>query len=230
MRELVLREVEQKALHDLMAAEPIPGNPFPSLDVLRAVSRLIGCDAIGVGLADNRGLEVDFVALPHQDPSDPQVCDGPLWLGLVHVSRMPGEADTLAADGITDALWLGFRNGPDHVVQLSLDRTWRTFSERDVAMLRLIAPQLRRLMRERPTPQLPACLTLQERRVLMDVAAGRSNAEIAESLFIAPSTVRKHLEHSFRKLGVTSRLAAVAALQGRDDPGLDLRERIARFA
>jgi Bacterial regulatory proteins, luxR family len=47
---------------------------------------------------------------------------------------------------------------------------------------------------------------------------------------VAPSTVRKHLEHIFRKLGVTSRLAAVAALQGRDDPGLDLRERIDRFA
>jgi DNA-binding CsgD family transcriptional regulator len=64
----------------------------------------------------------------------------------------------------------------------------------------------------------------------MHVAAGRSNADIAERLCIAESTVRKHLEHSFRKLGVTGRLAAVAALQGRDEPGLDLRERIARFA
>ena len=56
--------------------------------------------------------------------------------------------------------------------------------------------------------------------MLMHVAAGRSNADIADRLFIAESTVRKHLEHSFRKLGVTSRLAAVAALQGRDEPGL----------
>ena len=66
--------------------------------------------------------------------------------------------------------------------------------------------------------------------MLTHVAAGRSNAEIAEHLFVAESTVRKHLEHSFRKLGVSSRLAAVAALQGRDEPGLDLRERIARYA
>ena len=31
---------------------------------------------------------------------------------------------------------------------------------------------------------------------------------------VAPSTVRKHLEHSFRKLGVSNRLAAVKAYEG----------------
>ncbi|HEX5918110.1 MAG TPA: helix-turn-helix transcriptional regulator, partial [Nocardioides sp.] len=66
-------------------------------------------------------------------------------------------------------------------------------------------------------------------RVLSHVAAGRSNAEIAEALFVAPSTVRKHLENVYRKLGVTSRGAAVARLQGRDLPNIDLRERLARL-
>jgi len=228
MAELVLRDTEQRALRDLMAAEPVPGSPFPSQDVLRAVTRLIACDDIGVALADNTGRLVDLT--PGRPAGDPQVCDGPLWLGMVHLARLPGESEKLAEWGLADALWLGFRNGPDHIVQLCLDRRWRTFTERDRAMLQLIAPQLQRLLRERPTRELPACLTLQERRVLMHVAAGRSNADIAEHLFVAPSTVRKHLEHIFRKLGVTSRLAAVAALQGRDDPGLDLRERIDRFA
>ena len=72
-------------------------------------------------------------------------------------------------------------------------------------------------------------LTTQERRVLSHVAAGRSNAEIAEALFVAPSTVRKHLENVYRKLGVTSRGAAVARLQGRDLPDIDLHERLARL-
>jgi ATP/maltotriose-dependent transcriptional regulator MalT len=66
--------------------------------------------------------------------------------------------------------------------------------------------------------------------VLTNVAAGFSNREIAERLSVAPSTVRKHLEHAYRKLGVSSRQAAIAALQGRDEPGLDLRERLERFA
>jgi DNA-binding NarL/FixJ family response regulator len=50
----------------------------------------------------------------------------------------------------------------------------------------------------------------------MHVAAGRSNADIARDLFVAEGTVRKHLEHSYRKLGVTNRMSAVARMQGRD--------------
>ena len=48
---------------------------------------------------------------------------------------------------------------------------------------------------------LPADITLTERRVLTHVAAGRSNAQIAETLCISVGTVRKHLEHAYRKLG-----------------------------
>ena len=232
MNALVLSEQEQQALRALMEAEPVPGSPLPGNDVLESIACLVGCDQIEVGLADNTGLLVDLRALSDRGErrSDLQVCDGPLWLGLVHVSRMPGDREQLAFQGISDQLWLGFRNGTDHVAQLDLTRFRGTFSERDKAMLRMIAPALQRLMRERPTRQLPDSLTLQERRVLMHVSAGRSNAEIADRLFIAESTVRKHLQHSFRKLGVTSRLAAVAALQGRDEPGIDLHERIARYA
>jgi DNA-binding CsgD family transcriptional regulator len=126
-------------------------------------------------------------------------------------------------------LALGFRNGPDHVAQLCLDRDNGRFTERDLAMLGLLTPILQRLLRERPTPELPASLTVAERRVLMHVAAGYSNAEIAQALFIAPSTVRKHLEHSFRKLGVSSRLAAVARLQRRNATELELRQRISQY-
>ena len=85
-------------------------------------------------------------------------------------------------------------------------------------------------MRERPTPALPASLTVQERRVLVRVAAGHSNAQIAEFLGVEASTVRKHLEHAYRKLGVGSRTAAVARMQGRDEVDLDLAGRLERFA
>jgi DNA-binding CsgD family transcriptional regulator len=57
-------------------------------------------------------------------------------------------------------------------------------------------------------------LTEREREVLELVAAGKTNAEIAESIWIAPGTVRKHLENIYEKLGVHSRTAAVASLSG----------------
>ncbi len=205
MPDIVLHPGEQTALRALMAAEPVPGDPFPLRRVLEDLARLIPCDALGVALADSTGLVIDEVTLPRND-------------------AFHSEA------GLADCLWLGVRNGPDHVAQLFLDRTRTPFSDRDVAMLQLLAPTLQRLLRERPVPRLPAELTLQERRVLMHVAAGRSNQEIADRLFISPGTVRKHLEHAYRKLGVSNRVAAVATLQGRDQPDLDLKERISRYA
>ena len=57
-------------------------------------------------------------------------------------------------------------------------------------------------------------LTARERDVLSWVARGKTNAEIAELLWLAPSTVRKHLENVYAKLGVSTRTAAVARVLG----------------
>jgi DNA-binding CsgD family transcriptional regulator len=56
-----------------------------------------------------------------------------------------------------------------------------------------------------------AALTLREREIVDHLAKGRSNAEIAERLTIATTTVRKHLENIYAKLGVNTRTAAIAA-------------------
>lgn len=56
-------------------------------------------------------------------------------------------------------------------------------------------------------------LTQRESEVLLWIARGQSNIEIAMSLGISPRTVKKHLEHIFIKLGVKTRLAA-AVLAG----------------
>ena len=42
------------------------------------------------------------------------------------------------------------------------------------------------------------------------VRQGKKNAEIAQSLFIAVGTVKRHLDHIYNKLGARSRAAAIA--------------------
>jgi DNA-binding CsgD family transcriptional regulator len=53
-------------------------------------------------------------------------------------------------------------------------------------------------------------LSPREMQVLHQLAAGRSNAEIAKALFVSPGTVKAHLNHIFGKLEAASRLQAVA--------------------
>jgi pimeloyl-ACP methyl ester carboxylesterase/DNA-binding CsgD family transcriptional regulator len=68
---------------------------------------------------------------------------------------------------------------------------------------------------EFPERGAAAVLSARERDVLKWVARGKTNAEIATALYISESTVRKHLQNSYRKLGVPSRTAAVALLSAR---------------
>jgi DNA-binding CsgD family transcriptional regulator len=69
---------------------------------------------------------------------------------------------------------------------------------------------------EFPDPRAAAVLSARERDVLQWVARGKTNAEIATALYVSESTVRKHLQNSYRKLGVSSRTAAVALLSARN--------------
>jgi DNA-binding CsgD family transcriptional regulator len=55
-----------------------------------------------------------------------------------------------------------------------------------------------------------AGLTSREEEVLSALARGATSSQIARELEISPRTVNKHLEHVYRKLGVTHRGAALA--------------------
>jgi DNA-binding CsgD family transcriptional regulator len=70
-------------------------------------------------------------------------------------------------------------------------------------------------------------LTAREQEVLAWVARGKTNGQIAELLWLAPSTVRKHLENIYGKLGVKTRTAAAARFLGvidADGSGEDLAQ------
>jgi LuxR family maltose regulon positive regulatory protein len=53
-------------------------------------------------------------------------------------------------------------------------------------------------------------LSAREREIMEHVRQGRKNAEIAQSLFIAVGTVKRHLDHIYGKLGARSRAEAIA--------------------
>lgn len=99
------------------------------------------------------------------------------------------------------------------------------FSGRDRAVLEMLRPhfsgiEARAALRRRLSKALStqerdgkssACaqeLTPREREIVVLVAEGKTNAQIAAQLWIAPSTVKKHLEHVYEKVGVGRRTVA----------------------
>ncbi len=64
-------------------------------------------------------------------------------------------------------------------------------------------------IRQRAAPSAPV-LSVREREVLGRIARGQSIPAIAGELFVAPSTVKTHVQRLYEKLGVGDRAAAVA--------------------
>ena len=108
-------------------------------------------------------------------------------------------------------LWLAT---PDGVAGgFGFDSFERDFSERDKLVLDTLQPHLVQLWRNaaarRRESKSLAVLTRREREILLWVGRGKSNREIAAVLYLAPGTIRKHLDNMYDKLGVNSRAGAV---------------------
>jgi DNA-binding NarL/FixJ family response regulator len=117
--------------------------------------------------------------------------------------------------------------GPDRVLAIALSRSEEDYSETECDLANEARPFLiqaylnaitfeslrsRRAAEEAPVLAGLAAggLTAREAEVVRLLALGMSNQHIAAALSISARTVGKHLEHSFRKLGVSDRSSAAA--------------------
>lgn len=127
---------------------------------------------------------------------------GPHWSELVEASAA-GSAHhvvvSLPTSGAIELRLILWRKGdPD-------------FSDRDVQLLTLLRPHLASVYDRRQdahvgTPEL----TVRQREILRLVSDGFTNGQIARRLGLSEATVRKHLENTYARLGVTNRTSAVS--------------------
>jgi DNA-binding CsgD family transcriptional regulator len=131
-------------------------------------------------------------------------------------------AELLAPFGLEQQLSVPYELDGLHYGALVLGRSGDDFTEQDVLLTRRLQPLLRGLHQQcritaRSAPagldaaalRTDANLTGREVAVLVLLAEGHTAQGIAHRLGSSPRTVTKHLEHIYRKLGVSDRLMAV---------------------
>jgi DNA-binding NarL/FixJ family response regulator len=130
------------------------------------------------------------------------------------VARLEDGASTLhsASQAIYDLTMstAAARLGPERVAALRHAGTTLALSEVVTLASAVATPENSAGHR---LPIGPEQLTPRERDVIALVAEGRSNAEIADVLFIGTRTVRAHVASILAKLGVSSRTAAAWAVR-----------------
>jgi DNA-binding CsgD family transcriptional regulator len=123
-------------------------------------------------------------------------------------------ADVARPIGVDQMLATALKPGSLHVC-ISLNRVGLDFTPTAVDLLARLRPLLIRRVARLAAPACemvpPSQLTARQEQVLRLVADGLTDAAVGHRLGCSPRTVDKHLEHIYRKLGVSGRTAAVAA-------------------
>ncbi|WP_344158121.1 helix-turn-helix transcriptional regulator [Nocardioides koreensis] len=158
-----------------------------------------------------RQARADLARAEHTDTADTWAEVRHTWLDLGHIPSTGWACFRLAGAHV--------RAGDRHSAEAPLGEAWQIAERLGAAPLRDAVVDLARGARiplarppdsTRPTSGPLARLTERELEVLRHVAAGRSNDEIAEALFISPKTASVHVSRILVKLDVTTRTKAAA--------------------
>lgn len=207
---------------------------------LAAAARARGdVDAEAQALEKLQGL-VQWVSTRREDPFQPVLdggrehADGLQWVAELSRAQGPGDPELWARaarewegqERVHRAAYCWWRMAQAQVdhgqsptkIAPALQRAWELSAE--MAPLRAAVEEiaLRANVRLTTAPvvqdldpvELPVALTEREREILRHVAAGRSNSQIGQDLFISPKTVSVHVSNLLRKIGVANRVQAAA--------------------
>lgn len=182
----------------------------------RALEALAGAgmEGVRIGTAESRsrlgqGLDVLVVsggsAPEERISSIRRLCQRAPGVAVVVILRTIG-------DGVARAMIAAGARGV--VLRSQLDQTLApTVRAARIGQITIPQPGRRQIF--------PPALSHRENTVLAMVSAGHTNAQIAESLFLAESTVKSHLRSVFAKLGVNSRQEAAAVARATVGNGRD---------
>jgi DNA-binding NarL/FixJ family response regulator len=155
-----------------------------------------------VRMPDVDGIDATRRILAARTPSSPAVLvlttfdDDEYVFGALQA----GAAGFLLKDAGPDVLVAAVRTvaAGDALVDPSVTRR---LVERWVALEASSAP--------RPVPAAVGTLSAREREILVGLARGRTNRELADDLIVSEATVKTHVSNLLTKLGVRSRVQAV---------------------
>jgi len=133
------------------------------------------------------------------------------------------DADTLALALQRGAHGYLLKTADSEVLVVAIERALRGQSTVSMEMTDKLVSALQARQPQPPATEPAAApadpleqLSPREHEILREIAAGASNKEIARSLAIAETTVKIHVQHILRKLGLSSRVqAAVLLTEGR---------------
>lgn len=203
--------------------------PDPSIRVVVADDHPMVLDSVSRALSENPRLTVvaqardGRQALAAIRETRPQVAlvdlrmpglDGAQVIDAVVQERLPTRVALLSAELQRDAAYQILALGAAGLLSKGAEVETLTAAVLSLADGNtVISPEFQHLLaaeiRARSPDDRPT-LTERERQVLERVAQGQSVAEMAAAIYLSPSTVKKHLDSVYRKLGVSERGAAVA--------------------
>ena len=178
----------------------LPGGTHEQIDWYNELCRKTCAPEMAVRLLAVRA-QTDITALL------PQVRVPTLVLHARHDEVVPfAEGRTLAAQILgAEFVELESRN---HVL-LEHEPAWAVFQQAILDFVGIVPGEI-------PAPGEPE-LSAREREILKLLGQGLGNADIGRRLFISEKTVRNHLSHVYRKLGVSTRAQAI--VRGRAEGG-----------
>jgi len=184
--------------------------------VVRALATSGSVDVVGEADNGSSALELIKTHLPEVALLDFRMpgMDGGEVAAAVRKSELPTRVLLISAHDESAIVYQALQQGAAGFVLKDSTRAEIVKAVLDCAKGRdVVAPALvgglAGEIRQRAGPSAPV-LSAREREVLNRIARGQSIPAIAGELYVAPSTVKTHVQRLYEKLGVSDRAAAVA--------------------